>query len=337
MGIIDAIKKDIQKSGGSKDKILFVRSDDKVRIRFLQDLDEGYEFTFHDSYELGLNALCLEELGKNCPLCGDERLRTRTLYAWSVYNYDTKRVEIALYAVNNCTPVSDFVAMQENYGTLLDRDYVLAKKGKQTNSTYTVIPQDKQKFRNSKVKPYSKSAMLKIIAAAYPISKDYIDEQYGDFSELENDEDDENMIVEEVEERSARRRKNSAAKSSGKEAKVRTNKEGLKYIEDEEDERKKGLSTSDTKRRKKSNTAKNRASQKVTESAVEKAFDKYDIDEDDFLEFFDLEDTEDLTDLTRKKFKEMIDEYLESFDEDEEEDEADEDDDEFIDDDDYPF
>ena len=163
MGIISSIKSNAAKSGGNKEKILYVKADSKVRVRFLQELDDGYEFTFHDSYAEGINAICQEELGKNCPLCGNEDLRTRSLYAWSVYNYDTKKVEVMLYAVNQCTPVQSLVNMSENYNTIMDRDYVLSKSGKGQSTTYTVIPQDKQKFRNTKASPYTKSAILKIL------------------------------------------------------------------------------------------------------------------------------------------------------------------------------
>lgn len=103
MGIIDSIKTSVAKSGSNKEKILYVRNDSKVRVRFLQEFSEGYQFTFHDSFEKGVNTICQEELGKTCPLCGEESLRTRILYAWSIYNFDTKRVEIMLFAANNCT------------------------------------------------------------------------------------------------------------------------------------------------------------------------------------------------------------------------------------------
>ena len=54
------MKSEIQKSGGSKGKILFIKDGSKKRIRFLCDAEEGMELTFHDSYSEGINALCLE-------------------------------------------------------------------------------------------------------------------------------------------------------------------------------------------------------------------------------------------------------------------------------------
>ena len=206
MGIIGSIKNQAAKSGGNKEKILYVKADSKVRIRFLQELDDGYEFTFHDSYAEGINAICQEELGKNCPLCGNEDLRTRSLYAWSVYNYDTKKVEVMLYAVNQCTPVQSLVNMSDNYNTIMDRDYVLSKSGKGQSTTYTVIPQDKQKFRNTKASPYTKSAILKILDKAYPLS--------DEFKEDDDEDDDIDFVEEDLDEEDEKKSKSKKSSNN---------------------------------------------------------------------------------------------------------------------------
>lgn len=232
MGIIDSIKSNVAKSGTNKEKILYVKSDSKVRVRFLQEFDEGYQFTFHDSYEKGINTICQEELGKNCPLCGDDSLRTRSLYAWSVYNIDSKKVEIMLFAVNNCTPVSGLLSMYENYGTIMDRDYVLQKSGKQQNTTYTVIPMDKERFRNTKAKPYTKSAILKILDKAYPLSDEYAND-LGDEYEYEEEEYDEEE--KEGVERKARKKNNNKNKSKKKSNNRKLTFEEVESILEDED------------------------------------------------------------------------------------------------------
>lgn len=288
MGLIENIKSNAAKSGANKDKIFFVKSDSKVRVRFLQELDSGNEFTFHDSYQQSINTLCREELGKTCPLCGDESLRTRTLYAWSVYNYDTKKVEVMLFAVNNCTPVSQLVSMYENYGTIMDRDYVLAKSGKQQNTTYTVIPQDKQRFRNAKAKPYTKSAVLKILDKAYPMSDEF-DEEF-DVDDTEVDEEEYEV------------------------AKV-DRKTGKKYL----DELIPGVDEP-TKRKRSKKSGGNKAAVKyISTDEIEEILDENDIDEDDFLDFMEAESVRKIK-RTKKAFLNDVDEYLE-FLEDEEEDE----------------
>lgn len=168
MGLLDNIKKDAKKSGQSKGKFIYFREGQKVRLRFLQDMDEGMEIVWHDSYEQGINVPCQEQFGKNCPYCEDDSLRTRSQYAWSVWNYETNEVQIFMFPVNNCSPIPSLVALYETYGTLTDRDYVISVSGKQQNKSFSVVPMDKAKFRNQKAKPFSEQALLKMIDKAWP-------------------------------------------------------------------------------------------------------------------------------------------------------------------------
>lgn len=192
MGLLENIRKDAQKSGQNKSKFLYVRDGSKIRVRFLQDMQDGFEVVFHDNYEAGINVPCRELFGKSCPYCEEEEIRTRSHYAWSVWDYEAKEVKILMYPMNNCTPIASIASMYENYGTLLDRDYIIQRNGKQQNTTYSVIPMDKQKFRNDKAKPYSKSGFLKILDKAFPDehSDKYSDENYKsdddekDYSEM---------------------------------------------------------------------------------------------------------------------------------------------------------
>ena len=168
MGLVDQIKADVKKSGQNKGKFIYFREGQKTRIRFLQDIDDGLQITFHDSYERGINVPCQELFGRDCPHCGDDSLRTRSLYIWSVYNYEANEVQLFMFAVNNCSPIPALLAMYETYGTITDRDYVISVSGKQQNKTYSVVPMDKVKFRNAKAKPYSEKAVLKMLDKAYP-------------------------------------------------------------------------------------------------------------------------------------------------------------------------
>ena len=168
MGLVDKIKADVKKSGQNKSKFIYFREGVKQRIRFLTDMDDGMEITFHDSFEKSLNVPCQEHFGRNCPHCEDETLRTRSQYVWSVYNYDTKEVQLFMYPVNNCTPIPALMAMYENYGTITDRDFVISVSGKQQNKTFSVVPMDKVKFRYDKAKPFSEKAILKMLDKAFP-------------------------------------------------------------------------------------------------------------------------------------------------------------------------
>lgn len=180
MGLVDKIKQDVKKSGRNKGKFIYFREGQKQRIRFLTDMDDGMEVTFHDSFEAGINVPCQEIFGKDCPYCDDESLRTRSQYIWSVYNYETKEVQLFMYPVNNCSPIPALMAMYENYGTITDRDYVISVSGKQQNKTFSVVPMDKVKFRNVKFKPFSEQAILKMLDKAYPADADEDDEDEED-------------------------------------------------------------------------------------------------------------------------------------------------------------
>ena len=168
MGLVDKIKNDVKKSGQNKGKFIYFREGQKVRVRFLTDMDDGMEVTFHDSFEAGINVPCQEHLNRNCPYCEDENLRTRSQYIWSVWDYEAKEVKLFMFAVNNCSPIPALMAMYENYGTITDRDYVISVSGKQQNKTFSVVPMDKVKFRNEKAKALSEKTILKLLDKAFP-------------------------------------------------------------------------------------------------------------------------------------------------------------------------
>lgn len=222
MGILNDIKAAAARSGANKAKILFFREGQKVRVRFLSDMDDGMKVTFHDSFDRGINTPCRETFGEDCSLCEDDTLRTRDQYIWSVFDYEANEVKLLMAPVNNCSPIPAIVGMFDVYGTLTDRDYVITKNGKQQNTTYSVVPMDKVKFRNTKVKPLSEQKILEILEKAYPMedeeeedskkkkkksaankkTKTKVDEDYDDeeeeAAEEEADEDDSDIDYEEM-------------------------------------------------------------------------------------------------------------------------------------------
>lgn len=169
MGIVSSIKDQAKKSGGNKAKFIYFREGEKTRVRFLQELDDGLEINWHDGYNTGVNVPCQEIYGRHCEFCARDGLRTRPLFVWNVWDYEAKEVRLLREAVNSCTPVNALVACSENYGTIRDRDYVITQSGKSKDKTFTVIPMDKQEFRNSKAMPYSKSAVLAMLDKAWPV------------------------------------------------------------------------------------------------------------------------------------------------------------------------
>lgn len=177
MGLVDKIKQDVKKSGQNKGKFIYVREGQKIRVRFLTDMDDGMEVTFHDSFEKSVNVPCQDLFGRRCSYCEEEDLRTRSQYVWNVYDYEAKEVKLFMFPVNNCSPVPGLMAMFENYGTLTDRDYVISVSGKGTSKTYSVVPMDKVKFRNERAKPYAEKAILKMLDKAYPSTEGESDDE----------------------------------------------------------------------------------------------------------------------------------------------------------------
>ena len=182
-GLLSKIKNDVVRSGSNKSKIIYFREGQKKRIRFLQDMDDGMEVVMHDSFEKGISGLCRETCGMDCEYCEDDDLRTRSNYVWSVYDYDDNEVKLFMFAVNRCSPIPPLMAMYENYGTLLDRDYVITVQGKQINKTYSVIPMDKAKFRNQKATPFSENKMLQILLNAGPYPEEDGNDDDADYDD----------------------------------------------------------------------------------------------------------------------------------------------------------
>ena len=186
------IKSAIAKSGSSKGKFLFFKEGTKVRVRFLSDMEDGLEVKFHDSFALGVNVPCQEEFGRECEYCDDENLRTRSMFVWSVYDYESKEVKLLMFAVNQCSPVATLASLYEAYGTLTDRDYEIKQNGSGQGKSFSVIALDKKKFRNTKIHAMSDEAILKCIDKAYPADNSEDLEEEEDEEEWDEDEEDEN-------------------------------------------------------------------------------------------------------------------------------------------------
>ena len=190
-GLVNSIKNDVKKAGTSKGNFTFIREGQKIRVRFLQDMDDGMEVVFHDSFADSINVPCQEIFDRECPYCEDDRVRTRSQYIWCVYNYESKKVELFMFPVNNCSPVPALLAMYDTYGTITDRDYVISVSGKGPDKKYAVVPMDKAKFRNEKAKPFSEKKILQLLDKAYPCEDEDGNVLGDDDENWGEDEDDE--------------------------------------------------------------------------------------------------------------------------------------------------
>lgn len=190
MGLIDDIKNDVRKSGTNKGKIAYFKPGNKVRLRFLQELDAGMKVLFHDSFDAGINYPCQELYDRECQHHDDSDVRHKDQYIWSVWDYESKEVKLLMGKVNSCSPVPQLVGFYETYGTIVDRDYVITKTGQGTNQTWAVVPMDKVTFKNSAAKPFSKTKTMSILDKAFPAGDDEEDEPKQKRRHVEEDDDE---------------------------------------------------------------------------------------------------------------------------------------------------
>jgi len=194
-GLLSAIKSDVEKTGQNRGKFFYVKSGAKARIRFLEDADDGRKVLMHDRWEPQLKVPCRKNIDEDaeCQYCDMEGVRSRTQYAWSVWDYEANEVKIFMYAANNCSPVPPLAAMHEQFGNTIDRDYSIGRTGQGTNTQYSVIPLDKTKFRNEKAKPIPEKAFWKAVFDAFPagdVEAEEPDEDETDDTDDDEDEDE---------------------------------------------------------------------------------------------------------------------------------------------------
>jgi hypothetical protein len=206
--MLDQIRKAIAASGQARKGIFYVKADERRKVRFLTDFDEGVKIPWHtkwDGNKAEVDTPCLKLWNKECPFCGAPEVRMVDRFLWQVYNYETKSVELFIYAANKSSPLVHLASAAESYDTLLNRDLQIKRNGGGTNTTYTVMPDDPKKFRLDE-KPMSQKKVLAILAAAHVTGSldDYPDadeeeEEYEEDEELEEDEDIEDDEDEEEE------------------------------------------------------------------------------------------------------------------------------------------
>lgn len=211
--MIDKIKESVKRS--SRGFVNFIRIGDgsKVRIRFISDFEDAIEIIEHDKWGELYPTPCLKEhFGKDCPWCGED-MRTRSIYAWTVFDYSEKKKKILKFGASRMSPVEQFITAYDTYGTLTDRDFVVAKRGTRLDTKYSAMPLDKKRFPG-KMKPFSESQIIKLCVEAS-----------GEITLEEIDELDSFVEFEEQEEKETKKRKTKRVKD-----------EDIFFDEDEEDE-----------------------------------------------------------------------------------------------------
>lgn len=185
--LIKKMKERIAKSGTSKKEILYFGKDSVKRIRFLQELDQGYNFQFHSNWDPSIYELCQDpEDHEDCKCCKDG-IAIQDEFVWSVWSYDDQAVRLLKFKASGVSPIPSFIEMFEEFGTITDRDYKVKKVGQGMGGSFVVTPLDKERFKISKAKPYTEKQILEIFKEAFKhVDKDE-DEDLDDEVEEEDE------------------------------------------------------------------------------------------------------------------------------------------------------
>ena len=245
--LVQSMKERISNSGSKKGNIFYLKKDGKCRVRFLQDMEEGTKIQFHSKYG-EFNHVCLSYFGKKCPNCKNTEAKTYDSFCWTVWNYETKKKELFLFKANKLSPIPALIGMFENYGTICDRDYVIQRNGDGFETSYSVVPMDKKKFKGEE-EPISKKKMLKILKEAFPVDEDDSDYDNDDEEDEEEDEEEEEVVAKKKSKKEVKKRvvedddddeddddEEEKPKKSKKEDKKKSKKKKKVIEEDEEDE-----------------------------------------------------------------------------------------------------
>ena len=262
--LVESMKERISRSGSKKGNLFYLKKDGKCRVRFLQDMEDGIQVQYHDKFG-EFSHPCLSYYGKKCPSCKNPEAKHIDNYVWSIWNYETKRVELFMFKASKASPIQPLISMYENYGNITDRDYVIQRNGEGFETNYSVVPMDKKKFKGDE-EPYSKKKVLKMLleAAQLPDDEDVDedDEEEDDDEEevtskkkvnkktkskYDDDEDEEELDEDDEEEEEEKPKK----KSKKVEKKKVEEDEDEDEDEDEEEEKPKKKSKKSDKKKKK--------------------------------------------------------------------------------------
>lgn len=183
MGILESLKQEAKKGGSALGKIFYVKENDKKRVRFLTDLDEGVEIPWLSCYEKKVACPNPEYFGMTNPYKHDQDIKNEKVFMWQVYDYDANDVKPLIYKHTQCTPVPHLLTAYSTYGTLKDRDYVISCTGSSTSKTMPVMPLDKAKFQQL-AKPLTQKQLNKIIKDAYLRDLDEVEQEEADYTQM---------------------------------------------------------------------------------------------------------------------------------------------------------
>ena len=198
--MVDIMKERINKSAGGSMFFLKFKNNEKRRIRFLTDVNEAMLVTFHDNFKKGVGNPCYKYFGRSsCPFCNktkEDGYRTRDLFVFTVYDYETNEVKLITEAANDCSPIPHMLENFEEFGTLTDRDYIVKRRGKGFDTSYTLIPGSERPFKGvKKFKALDEDEVFEKLKERYlskmkDILKKIKNGTFDDEEDLEDDEEE---------------------------------------------------------------------------------------------------------------------------------------------------
>jgi hypothetical protein len=218
MSKLEVIKNKIANSAGSYGETFYVGDGKKKRVRFLTDFEDAVSVVMHDKWQVLKPTICLKYFDKFCKNCEKDDIRSRENFVWAVYDYDEEKVLLLMFPATKSSPVPDMITAYETYGTLLDRDYMVIRKGGGKDTAYTVMPLDKTKFKKKSAKALSEDEIYHKLLTMSGIDLDEIDDadDVDDEDEDEEEEDGEEEEEEEEEEKHKSKKGNKKSKSKKK-------------------------------------------------------------------------------------------------------------------------
>lgn len=230
--LYDKVKEGIAKSSRGYGRFLRVPDGSKVKIRFLTDFEDGVEIREHSKWgEVNPVPCVAYHFGKECKWCKDKssEMRLKSVFCWTVFDLNSKEKKIFKFAVSKASPVKSLADAYSQYKTLMDRDYVISRSGSRFDTTYSLIPLDKSKFKfEGRTKPYSKDKIVQEdVETSGEITMEDIEElDDADFDDIK-DADDDNFQDDDFEDDD----KKSKGKKKSKKAEVEEDD-----IDDDEDD-----------------------------------------------------------------------------------------------------
>jgi len=157
---LDFLNKAIDKYESSREGVpLFkLESGQKTTVRFLLDADKFVQWYEHRIVKRKVNYYrnipCISDK-EPCPLCmeSDSNIKKKTYrFTTYIWNKNTKQVERIIQGIRVMT---DLGVLYNKYGTLIDRDYEITRKGGGLDTKYYFIPESPTKAPKVDMKQFS--------------------------------------------------------------------------------------------------------------------------------------------------------------------------------------